>query len=307
MNVISPHLASSPPAILWLRAAVTLSALSQAWWLGGVKETPLLEWLASPEDVGGLNLGEKIGLRVQGVVAALLLLAAPGLWIRWGRWVLAPLALFQLTIALAMWQKNAGFPLDLAWLGDGDWHQWSYFLAGLFPFISQAARIAAPAVLLLLEFGGSRAAQARRYSPGAEWLARVAIGLTFIAHGIEALQHYPAFIDMLLIGLGNLGWESLSEQMATQMLTVIGAIDVVVGVLIIAVRARPVAGYMAFWGLVTAIARIVAYGWENGWYECGVRMVHVGLPLALLVWWSQHREGSKVIQSGEDSRPERGA
>ena len=60
-------------------------------------------------------------------------------------------------------------------------------------------------------------------------------------------------------------------------------------VLILRFRWPALAGWMAFWGLVTALARVVHSGFDN-WSEAALRAPHVGLPLVLaLTWLAAHR------------------
>src|SRR5690606_28515112 len=108
---------------------------------------------------------------------------------------------------------------------------------------------------------------------------------TFAGHGIEALAHYPAFVDMLIVAPRNLGLPAVSESSAATLLTLIGAVDLLLAGLVLFVRWPQVAAYMAFWGVVTAGARIATQPWDLGWIEAAVRTAHFALPFVLLVWW----------------------
>lgn len=122
-------------------------------------------------------------------------------------------------------------------------------------------------------------------SPWPERLLRWAAGATFLAHGVEALHHHPVFIDYLIAAARNLLDARLPESTARAMLSVIGAIDLAVAVAVVTKRWRAVAGWMAFWGLVTAGSRIVHYGWDR-WPMFAVRAANFAIPVALVaLWW----------------------
>lgn len=114
-------------------------------------------------------------------------------------------------------------------------------------------------------------------------LLEVAVAATFLAHGWEALQHHPQFLDYLLLTARRLLEWPLAETHAGVILTVIGAIDVVLGLIVLAGgRSRVLLGYMAVWGLITALARTV-YGGIWAYPSTLVRAANVGGPLALFL------------------------
>lgn len=281
-----------PSSIRWLlRVALAMQCVGHAWWLGQVEATPLMSWLWGAADVGGWELAESTAQWIQYGVAIFLAVAAVIVLVRPLAVVLGGVVAFQLLLTVAMWQIRDGFQLHVA-----GWELTSPLvasLAALFPFVTQAGRIGLPLVLLLAERHGT---EARPWSPAAEWTARVAIALTFAGHGVEALQHYPPFADMLIIA----SQYTMSESLAMQLLTAIGAIDVTLAVLVLATRWRGVAWYMAMWGLVTAAARIVVLGWTAGWYPAAIRASHFALPLALAVWWRLARQRQFELQSEDD-------
>ncbi len=114
-------------------------------------------------------------------------------------------------------------------------------------------------------------------------LLRAGVALTFLAHGWEALQLHPRFLDYLLLASRRLlGWP-LAQSAASYILIVIGAIDVVLGIAVLAgLRSRAVFGYMAFWGAITALARTV-HGGPWAYPSTLVRAANAGGPLALLM------------------------
>ena len=179
------------PVLVWtLRVTVLLQCLGNWKWLTRIQETPLLHWMLDPADVGGLAWSEPTALLVQQVIGWLVLVA--GIFVLWRpHWlVLAPLVVLQLLIPTAMWRTADGFAVQAAWMPAR--------LLTLFPFATQMLRIAAPAGLLLVS---------KLPSPNDQTVARTmqmlrwAVATVFVAHGIEAWQHNPVFLDLIL----NLG------------------------------------------------------------------------------------------------------
>ena len=147
---------------------------------------------------------------------------------------------------------------------------------------ADAIRILVPAALVLLPDPDEFATDARL----ADWSRRLlalGAGVTFIAHGWEALQHNPQFVDYLLLTSRSWLDAPLAESTALFMLTVIGVVDMLLGLLVLAGhRSRVVLGYMAAWGLITALARTV-YGGIWAYPSTLVRTANGGGPLALLL------------------------
>ena len=116
--------------------------------------------------------------------------------------------------------------------------------------------------------------------------ARLAIALTFAAHGLYALGVYPVpgnFVDMTIIIL------ECSEASARRFLTVVGWLDLAVAV---GICFRPLAGplllYATGWGLATALARLatgyqleVADLFHQYAYLTVYRLPHGLLPLVV--------------------------
>jgi hypothetical protein len=138
---------------------------------------------------------------------------------------------------------------------------------------AHATRIAAPVLLAL----GAR-------SPGAVLtVLRWAVASTFLIHGVESLALHPRFVDFLLVADVRLFHTGMSEEAAGWLLRLIGAHDVALAVLVVARRASPAAlAWMAFWGAVTAGARVVQGG-EAALHHALIRAANAGLPLALLL------------------------
>lgn len=131
----------------------------------------------------------------------------------------------------------------------------------------------------------------KRMSPQQWWrLGAVFCGATFIGHGLYALgwtvPRANGFINLTTAIL------HLSEANAVRFLTVVGILDIVVVAMLLVRRLRTLAlAYMAFWGLATAMARIIAhytpaekyYGLHPWLAETVVRFPHGLVSLAILL------------------------
>lgn len=120
------------------------------------------------------------------------------------------------------------------------------------------------------------------------WL-KVSIALTFIPHGIFAMGfiYVPGhFIDMTIKILG------VSETHARQLLFAVGLLDVIAAIfLFIPKLVKPAFIYIIIWGILTALARIVA-GFNSDFFLNSIhhfsyltvyRLPHGLLPLATLM------------------------
>ena len=152
--------------------------------------------------------------------------------------------------------------------------------------ISHAVRVAAPLTLALLPLRpGEELRLGAPKTTLALWVLLFGVAATFTAHGLEALQHYGRFVD-LIIGSAKhwLGW-SVSQATAEQLLTVIGIQDILLALMLLSRRWRWVAGWMALWGLSTALSRVTAMG-GGSWHQSLIRIANGGVPLALFLgWW----------------------
>ncbi|WP_282031101.1 hypothetical protein [Winogradskyella eximia] len=118
---------------------------------------------------------------------------------------------------------------------------------------------------------------------------KIAIGLTFIPHGLLAMgfPYRPGhFIDMTIIILG------VNETQATQFLFVVGFLDVLCALLLFVPKLSKYAlWYMIIWGFVTAFARIVS-GFNIDFISSSIhgsayltvyRLAHGIIPLIVLL------------------------
>ena len=247
------------PAAACLRVSVAMLCLGSA--LTSLRyEGPVFTWLFM-----GLGWSESAALRVEHGAALLLFASIPLVFWRRG----APALIF-----VSAWM--AARAATQAW--DEVWHP------ELVPF-DLAARTLAPVGLLLL------ATQARAGFA----LLRIAIAATFLGHGLEALYGKPEFVDLLLAAGRKLGGVAIPEAGAREALRAIGTLDLLVAAaLLVPLRLRAVAAWAAFWGLLTAAARIVHLGWANT-PEALVRVVHAGVPLALFLAWRPKPEPRRTL------------
>lgn len=306
----------------WAAAILQVSVAVQAvglWrWLASLGETPLLEWLHSPRDVGGWQVAEGTALTAQAAIGWFAL-AAGALCLWRPHWVPAAfLAVLQLAIAWAMTATDSGYPVQSAWFSPA-WLR-------SFPLLTHAARVAAPAGLAWLAWRqpdpapqfttasdeSSDASANRRFSWGlrvassspalrrCELFLRWAVAVTFAAHGIESLQANPVFVDLLLDFSSRWLASDLPEPIAIGLLKAIGVMDLVVAALCVLTRWRAVLGWMAVWGLVTAVSRVAANG-PFWWHDAAVRAPHFALPLAI-AWLADRVELTAADQTPRTSR-----
>ena len=126
---------------------------------------------------------------------------------------------------------------------------------------------------------------------------KILTALTFASHGLYALGFYPVpghFIDMLINILG------LSEETSITVLYVAGVLDLIIAVLLFIPKISIyAAGYAFVWGLLTALARVVAnysidfpiQSLHQSLYETLYRLCHALIPLyILLAEWRKLRK-----------------
>ena len=121
------------------------------------------------------------------------------------------------------------------------------------------------------------------------WM-KVAIAVTFISHGLYALNYYPRpghFVDMTINILG------VGEETAFQFLNVAGVLDfiVAIGLFLPNKISKPALVYIVLWGLATTLARIWGHFYIDmigdtlsQWvHESVYRFPHFLIPLAVLL------------------------
>jgi len=237
-----------PPDVIdrVLHVTVVLTALGTAWTVA-LDRNPLatsLFDLVGPSAAGTARVVLAVGLVC--LAAALAARPRPGAMVALAGW----LGL----VALATTARGEAFAYGLA-------------------VPAHLARISLPLVWLARR---SRAGLLAGVDPLT--LARVAVAATFIAHGAEALMGHPKFVAYI-VGVGT-QWHlwQLDGIQALNALVVIGVVDIAVGLALLVRPLRGVALYMAFWGGVTALSRVL-YADLGATYEVFIRAAHVCLPL----------------------------
>jgi len=310
--------------VTWCLRVVLLSqcfGVALATWQNG---TPINALLFNDSASGGWNWSEESAIWVDHTGAAWSLAAA--VWIivvpaftrrRWP-WrelavVLQVVALlwiivWQLSITLAAWELGGtwtasppfGWQWDMNPLEPAGVEKHRSFYELSLTLGEHAARILAPLALLIFCPIRRGVVISRRRIEMAVWLMRLAASATFLIHGWNAIQLSPHFIDLLIGSADNLLDWTLPQATAETLLRAIGMIDVVLAILVLACRWRVIAGYMAFWGIVTACSRMTAVAWQWGLAESLLRAANGGLPLAILLYWWYTSRGRAIFAPSAD-------
>lgn len=106
-----------------------------------------------------------------------------------------------------------------------------------------------------------------------EWVLRVAVAGEFVGHGAFALQGKPAWVGWIQQFTGT------GTETASQLLFLIGLMDLAVALVVLVRPMRPVLLWAALWGFWTALVR--PFVGESIW-DFVERWANWGAPLALL-------------------------
>jgi len=211
------------------------------------------------------GLPENVGSVVDQIAAVLLLLVSGAVIFQPSRTICLLGAGWMLAVAITTY-LNPGTTVDSLAL------------------YAHAVRIAAPLCLAFaLPNPKTNLFGTTTKSPITLWVLLLGVSATFIAHGIEALEHYGRFVD-LLIGSASLFGIKLSQSSAESALTVIGIHDFLLVALLLLRRWRWVAGWMALWGFATALSRMTTMGGDS-WHQTAVRIANGGVPLTIYLAW----------------------
>lgn len=107
-----------------------------------------------------------------------------------------------------------------------------------------------------------------------EWVLRVGVSGEFIGHGVFALQGKAAWIGWTEQLLG------VTTETATQLITLVGTLDIIVGITVLFVSIPAVLLWAAIWGFWTALIRPLVG--EPIW-DFIERFANWAAPLALLM------------------------
>lgn len=157
---------------------------------------------------------------------------------------------------------------------------WLEHFQTLGQWLEYGLQITAP----LLLFGYSRWSL-----PRLRYLARIAVTLTFVGHGLYAFGLYPVpwhFLEMTMTGF------HLSQTDSITLLRIAGLLDFVAAIALWWPASQRLAlWYCIIWGGLTALARLythldpfaVADSLHRWTFEVAYRLIHGGIPLWLLL------------------------
>src|SRR3989344_3623364 len=107
-----------------------------------------------------------------------------------------------------------------------------------------------------------------------EWVLRIAVAGEFLGHAIFALQGRPAWIEWFgIFGITN-------TETAGTLLFIVGLLDILVAIIVLARPINVVLLWATFWGFWTALMRPIA---GDSIFEFVERFANWGAPLALLL------------------------
>ncbi|CAN5310178.1 hypothetical protein BH23VER1_BH23VER1_26050 [soil metagenome] len=214
-----------------------------------------------------LGLTHEDAASIERIAAGAVMLASACalLWPRWA--LLLPVAAYLLAESVAGWHLG-GYPFS----------EWT-------PAARAPAYLAPVALAILATVPTQPARIAGLWRAIASWTLRLAMAAVFVAHGLEALQAHPRFIDLILSSSLNLTGIRLTESLATTALQVIGVVDICVAVALLIKPWRAVLAWIAFWAALVAMSRMTAHGW-GAYPEFLLRSTYILIPLAL---WAIHR------------------
>lgn len=106
------------------------------------------------------------------------------------------------------------------------------------------------------------------------WVLRIAVAGEYIGHGVFALQGKKAWVGWIQQFTGA------DTGLATQLLLLVGAMDIALAILVLAKPIRAALLWMAFWGFWTALVRPLV---GESFWDFIERWANWGAPLALLL------------------------
>lgn len=116
------------------------------------------------------------------------------------------------------------------------------------------------------------------------WVLRVAVALEFSSHGWLAFTGKATWVPFVTF------W-GIPPELALSLMRVVGVVDCALAVHVLVRPLLPLVGWMAFWGLFTALLRPLT---GEPMVEFLERGANWGAPLALfvLLWASRNRSTS---------------
>ncbi len=121
-------------------------------------------------------------------------------------------------------------------------------------------------------------------------LLRIAVAIVFLSHGYEAWKHNAGFIDLIIGSAAKHLDVWLDEMQVVRWLSIIGAVDILVGLWLLLGSNRYVLVWACIWGLITTLSRMTSLG-LGAYPEVLYRATHFIVPLALLLLiWNQSED-----------------
>lgn len=108
-----------------------------------------------------------------------------------------------------------------------------------------------------------------------EWTLRIGVAGEFIGHAVFALQAKQAWIKYFTA-------VGISAESAVQLMPLIGAMDLFLGLLILVKPIRGVLLWMAVWGVITALVRPIS---GDPIWDFIERAANWAAPLALIFYY----------------------
>ena len=112
---------------------------------------------------------------------------------------------------------------------------------------------------------------------------RYGIGITFIAHGLEAWWENPIFMEYIYDFTSTFFQYDPSEKAVLFSLKVIAVVDIIVGAWALFSENKKLFFWLFFWGIITAFERVLYHNWV-GWFEFFIRAPHYIVPLTIALW-----------------------
>ncbi|WP_373523964.1 hypothetical protein [Aquiflexum sp.] len=246
--------------ILWLfKSALLLQCIGVFFYLKGGSAIETMLFM----EVGLEQAQSKL---IENIVAWVFLIFGLVTFFKPDKYLLVIIALLTLGLAYVI-KRQAGSPFT-------DWSIPAHFI-----------RIILPIGILLL-------ANYNRKINSAYWLLLVGLIVTFITHGLEAWSLHPRFIDYLLISSENTLGLRIKQSTAEILLKAIGSLDILAAVSGLIFSKNAIFYWMAFWGFITAFARVTELG-LGLFPEVLIRAGHYLVPIGL-VWLNGIRNELKA-------------
>jgi hypothetical protein len=118
-----------------------------------------------------------------------------------------------------------------------------------------------------------------------EWTLRIGAFLCFVGHGAFGLMTKEAWVRYFAVA-------GIGREAAFRLMPVVGALDVVMGCLMLW-RPRPIVSYwMIVWAMWTAVLRPLS---GEPFWEALERAGNYGIPVALVVWMATPRDWQSLV------------